>query len=223
MTFAVLSNRPWNSETALRLSTRSLGEFILISDKTELTTANLSDQNVTKIFVAHWSSIIPPEIYASFETIIFHMTDLPFGRGGSPLQNLIVRGYKSTKITALRCTAEVDGGPIYLKEDLSLDGSAEEVFIRADLIIEEMIVRILRENQKPNEQVGSPVFFQRRQSSDSEIPAGLSEAQLYDFIRMLDAPGYPHAYFLIGQTRLVFTQASFVEGVLTARIETQEV
>ena len=223
MTFAVLSNRPWNSETALRLSTRNLGEFIFISDKTELTPANLVDQKVSKIFVAHWSSIIQPEIYDSFETVIFHMTDLPFGRGGSPLQNLIVRGYKSTKITALLCTAEIDGGPIYLKEDLSLDGSAEEVFIRADLIIEEMIVRILQENKKPYEQVGSPVVFQRRKSSESEIPAGLSEAQLYDFIRMLDAPGYPHAYFLIGQTRLVFTQASFVEGVLTARIETQEV
>ena len=25
------------------------------------------------------------------------MTDLPFGRGGSPLQNLIINGYKKTK------------------------------------------------------------------------------------------------------------------------------
>ena len=218
MKFAFLSNRPWNAETALRLNAKGLGEFILFSDKNELTTSNLEDLKITKIFVAHWSSMIPSEIYSSFETIIFHMTDLPFGRGGSPLQNLIVRGYKRTKITALRCTAEIDGGPIYLKEDLLLDGSAEDVFIRADLVIESMIKTILLENLKPYDQVGPPVIFQRRKRTESEIPVGLSQEQLYDFIRMLDAPGYPHAYLLLGHTKLVFTRASFVDGVLSASV-----
>ena len=162
MKFALLSNRPWNAETALRLNAKGLGDFILISDKNDLTSANLEDLNITKIFVAHWSSMIPSEIYSSIETIIFHMTDLPFGRGGSPLQNLIVRGYKRTKITALQCTGDLDGGPIYLKEDLLLDGSAEEIFSRADLIIESMIKTILLENTKPYDQVGPPVIFQRR-------------------------------------------------------------
>ena len=222
MTFALLSSKSWNAKTALRLNTKDLGEFILISDKIELTRANLIKLNIEKIFVAHWSSIIPPEIYDSFETIIFHMTDLPFGRGGSPLQNLIIRGYKNTKISALRCTSEIDGGPIYLKEDLSLDGSAEEIYIRADLIIEKMISTILLEKVRPYEQVGAPVIFQRRQGSDSKIPRGLSQAQLYDFIRMLDAPGYPHAFLLIDRTAYVFTKASYVDSVLTARIEIRE-
>ena len=31
------------------------------------------------------------EIHENYKCIIFHMTDLPFGRGGSPLQNLISR------------------------------------------------------------------------------------------------------------------------------------
>ncbi len=26
-----------------------------------------------------------------FECVCFHMTDVPYGRGGSPLQNLIIR------------------------------------------------------------------------------------------------------------------------------------
>ena len=42
------------------------------------------------------------------------MTDLPFGRGGSPLQNLIVRGYKETMLSAIKCVGEVDAGPIYI-------------------------------------------------------------------------------------------------------------
>ena len=56
------------------------------------------------------------------------MTDLPFGRGGSPLQNLITRGISKTKISALRCNEEIDAGPIYLKRPLSLHGSAEEIY-----------------------------------------------------------------------------------------------
>ena len=43
------------------------------------------------VFFPHWSWLIPEEIHSRFDCVIFHMTDLPYGRGGSPLQNLIVR------------------------------------------------------------------------------------------------------------------------------------
>ena len=42
------------------------------------------------------------------------MTDLPYGRGGSPSKS-IIRGLKTTKITAFKCVAEIDAGPVYLK------------------------------------------------------------------------------------------------------------
>jgi methionyl-tRNA formyltransferase len=79
------------------------------------------------IFFPHWSHRIPPEIYNYFECIIFHMTDVPFGRGGSPLQNLIVRGITRTKLTALRCVKEMDAGPVYMKRELGLEGRAERI------------------------------------------------------------------------------------------------
>ena len=67
------------------------------------------------------------------------MTDLPFGRGGSPLQNLIKNRFSETVITAIECSKEIDAGDIYLKEKLSLNGSAEEIFLRANIIIKRMI------------------------------------------------------------------------------------
>ena len=45
------------------------------------------------VFFPHWSWLIPEDIHGRFECVIFHMTDVPYGRGGSPLQNLIVRGH----------------------------------------------------------------------------------------------------------------------------------
>ncbi len=51
--------------------------------------------------------------FFNFNCVVFHMTDLPFGRGGSPLQNLISRGIYKTKISAIKVVKEIDAGPIY--------------------------------------------------------------------------------------------------------------
>jgi methionyl-tRNA formyltransferase len=138
------------------------------------------------------------------------MTDLPYGRGGTPLQNLIQRGHSSTMLTALRCSAGLDAGPIYGKEPLSLLGTAEEIFIRADGLIEAMIEQIVRECPDPQPQQGDPVLFSRRtpeQSDISSCPAGNLTA-CYDHIRMLDADGYPHAFVEANGLRLEFRRVS---------------
>lgn len=145
-------------------------------------------------FFPHWSWIVPAQVYEAFECVIFHMTDLPYGRGGSPLQNLIVRGHDSTMITALRCVAAMDAGPVYLKRPLSLGGTAEEILVRAGDIIEGMILDILELNPAPRPQTGEPVLFRRRSPEDGEVSNLVDLASLYDHIRMLDADGYPPAH-----------------------------
>ena len=138
------------------------------------------------------------------------MTDLPYGRGGSPLQNLIQRGNSSTMLTALRCCDGLDTGDVYLKQPLDLHGSAEEIFIRADQLIELMIERIVREHPKCTPQIGQPVIFSRRTPSESNL-SHCEEGSLtawYDHIRMLDAEGYPHAFLEINGMRLEFRRVS---------------
>lgn len=100
---------------ARRLTERTGQSFHLITRKEDLTPERLREIAPRTIFFPHWSYLIPPAIHEGWECIIFHMTDLPYGRGGSPLQNLIQRGHRETMLTALRCVAELDAGPIYLK------------------------------------------------------------------------------------------------------------
>ncbi|MDZ7775688.1 MAG: hypothetical protein U5L09_08890 [Bacteroidales bacterium] len=76
--------------------------FKIINKKEELSLELLKKITPEYVFFPHWSYIIPESIFNNYECIVFHMTDLPFGRGGSPLQNLISRGYKETKISALK-------------------------------------------------------------------------------------------------------------------------
>jgi methionyl-tRNA formyltransferase len=202
----LLSSRPWNSALADRLS-RSLDRPVeSITAPAQLTPVAVAAIDPQWIFVPHWSHWIPESIWARWPTVIFHMTDLPYGRGGSPLQNLIQRGHTSTMLTALRCSAGLDAGDIYLKQPLSLHGSAEEIFLRVDGLIEEMIERIVREEPVATPQHGEPVLFSRRTPAQSNL-ASSPEGDLpawYDQIRMLDAEGYPHAFLEMHGMRLEF-------------------
>lgn len=127
--------------------------------------------NLDYIFVPFWSWYIPASIYDNWEVIIFHITALPYGRGGSALQNLIVRGHKDTEISAIRCVKEIDAGDIYTQRYLRIgEGTADEIYDKADRIIrEEMIPFILNAKPKPKPQVGEPVYFERWNCTKKDV------------------------------------------------------
>jgi methionyl-tRNA formyltransferase len=152
--------------------------------------------------------MIPGSVFRNFECIVFHMTDLPYGRGGSPLQNLISLGYEETKISALRVEAGLDTGPVYLKKTLSLLGTAEEIFLRSSFIIGEMIKEILDKRISAQPQVGSSVIFKRRKPEDSDISKLIKIEEVYDYIRMLDGEGYPPAFIETDHFKFEFSRSS---------------
>jgi len=122
------------------------------------------------VFVPFWSWYIPASIYENWEVVIFHMTALPFGRGGSPLQNLIIRGFKETKISAIKCVKEIDAGAIYCQVPMKLDGTADGIYDRADTIIREaMIPFILKHKPEPKPQIGEPVYFERWNCTKEDV------------------------------------------------------
>jgi methionyl-tRNA formyltransferase len=206
-TYVIASSRPWNDGMAERLGARTGLLFRTISKPRELTVEYLAALNPRFVFFPHWSYRIVPEIFERYECVIFHMTDLPFGRGGSPLQNLIIRGIDQTKISALRCVEAMDAGPVYLKKDLDLEGTANEIYARASHRIEEMIIEMIERQPVPVPQVGEPTFFTRRTPSESDLPVTGTSLEIYDFIRMLDADGYPKAFIDAGSFRFEFTHA----------------
>jgi methionyl-tRNA formyltransferase len=205
-------------EFGAELSRLTGQSFVFITDKKELTLDNLRAYKPRYIFFPHWSYIIPAHIFEEFECIIFHMTDVPFGRGGSPLQNLISRGIYETKISALRCEKELDAGNVYLKKPLSLHGSAEEIYIRTAGVIETMIVEIVSQNINPLPQEGEIVVFPRRKPEESNISMIDSLEKVFDYIRMLDADGYPQAYLETEHLRFEFSRASRKSNAIIADV-----
>jgi len=192
-----------------------------ILNKENLTYEKLNEINPEYVFFPHWSYIIPSKIYENFNCIIFHMTDLPFGRGGSPLQNLISRGIYKTKISAIRCSSILDGGDIYLKKDLDLsEGKASEIYAKAGIIVSQMIDEIVSKKMKPTPQKGEPICFKRRTPAESNMSELENLRQVYDYIRMLDAEGYPKAFLINNKKiRFEFNDASFEDGKISAHVE----
>ncbi len=212
MKVIIATIKSWNMEYAKELQRQQEGihTIRIFTKKEELTYNNVHEFDPDYIFLPHWSYYIPEEITERWECIVFHMTDLPYGRGGSPLQNLIVRGHKDTKISAIRVTAQLDGGPVYMKKPLSLEGTAQEIFIRcANVVFHEMIPCFLQEKRNAVPQSGEAVVFKRRKPEDSEIKGDMELSTIYNYIRMLDAEGYPRAYIDYGEYRLQFEEAKF--------------
>lgn len=205
--YVFATTKSWQIEPFKKISDQLPGQWTLITSKDDLTIDLIETINPRYIFFGHWSWIVNENILKKTECVCFHMTDVPFGRGGSPLQNLISRGLSETKLTALKMIKEVDAGPIYDKKSLSLSGTAKDIFERMTPIMFEMMKTIIQLEPEPFPQNGEPVYFERRTPEMSKLPEEGDIERLYDHIRMLDVDTYPSAYIEHGKFRLKLRKA----------------
>ena len=217
--YIVATIKSWNIDQYYNNINKLPGRWTLITSPDGLDIDALYKINPRYVFFPHWSWAVPEEILTKFECVCFHMSDVPYGRGGSPLQNLIVRGHKTTKLTALKMIQDLDAGPVYGKLDLSLNGSAEEIFCRAAELCYIHIKKIIMDEPSPVPQEGKVVVFSRRKPDESVLPYNEDLEKLYDHIRMLDAETYPRAFIDYGNITLEFSGACFYsDDRLEARV-----
>jgi methionyl-tRNA formyltransferase len=218
LSYIVATTKPWNTAQYEKFVSGAEGEWHLVDAPEALTPELIERIGPRYVFFPHWSWKVPAEIFDATECVLFHMTDLPFGRGGSPLQNLIAGGATVTKVSAVRMTAEIDAGAIYLKRPLSLDGAADDIFRRLSLLVFEMIAEIVATNPIAVPQVGAPTYFKRQTPDQSALPDAATPQTLFDHIRMLDADTYPRAFLDFGRWRMEFSRAALSEDGVTANV-----
>ena len=171
------------------------------------------------IFAPHWNERIPMELINRVTTVIFHTAPLPFGRGGSPIQNLLKLGYKESPVNALLAAQDLDAGPILCSKNVSLEGNLDDIFSRLNVSVNSLIRQILIDRPEPSEQVGEVTIFRRRRPEDSELNlAKINLEQLYDQIRMVDGLDYPRAYLDVDKYRLVFANAHIEDSRVVAQV-----
>ncbi len=218
-TYVFAGCKPWYPPLFEKISAEVPGAWHFAASPADITPERVEALAPRYLFFLHWSWKVPPEIFERFECVCFHLGDVPCGRGGSPLQNHIVRGRRSTVLSALRMVGELDAGPVYLKVPFSLEGGAEEIYLRQARLACDMIRRILREPPVPQPQRGEPEIFRRRKPKDSRLPESLPNLDsVHDFLRMLDADGYPKAFLDYGGYRFELCRSSRYHGHVRADV-----
>ena len=216
--YIVASSKDWFKEHPKSEEYEELN-FIEISNKEDLTLEYLEKINPRYIFFTHWNWKVSSEIYKRFECVAFHTAPLPYGRGGSPIQNLILKGLKNSPVCALKMTDILDGGPIYDSLEVSLDGTISEIFSRIAACVEKLILLICQNNPHPIKQNGEVVEFKRLSNSDNELLGNHSFKELYDRIRMVDGLDYPRAFINYGNHKIEFSEACLDGNVLLAKVK----
>ena len=178
------------------------------------------------IFFLHWRWKVPPEIVNKYPCIGFHLGKLPHEGGGSPLQWRILEGQRDACLTEFRMTENMDEGPTLNERTVSLHGSAEEIYARAMREAADMIHwRISNPPAPPLPVMGERKFYPRRKPEDSRIPTGghVLLSDVYDWIRCVDADGYPRAFLEYGGLRFEFERAVLYDGRIKADVTITEI
>ena len=218
MKYIVAGVGNWNRQIFLEKKNQFVGDWRFVDSPEGLLNV-LNSFQPRYIFFPHWRWIVTEDILNQYECICFHMTDLPYGRGGSPLQNLIIRGHKDTMLSAIRMEKGLDTGPIYAKLPLKLYGTAQEIYIRATYLIWDLINKFINEKLNPIPQTGEVITFKRRKPDESLLPKSEDLEKIYDYIRMLDADGYPLAFINHENYKIQFSKAKIENGKLVATAE----
>ena len=216
--YIVASSKNWFFEYPKSKEYENLS-IINITSKKELNIDYLSKINPRYIFFPHWSWKVDSTILNNFECIAFHTAPLPYGRGGSPIQNLIINGYEESPLCALQMTNELDAGPIYKKRNISLKGSLDEIFCRLAINCEKIILEMCENEPLPSKQKGNSYVFKRLKEEDNKLDFNLSIKEIYDRIRMVDSNEYNKAYIELGNYKIEFSKAKKTADKLIAQIK----
>ena len=121
---------------------------------------------------------------------------MPYGRGGSPIQNLIKRGFSNSPIYALKANNKLESGKIIMSDNISLNGKLDDIFFR----MSDKTFKIIKKIEKKNklnfrDQKGKVKVFKRLSNKENLIFEN-NLKKIHDKIRMLDSKFYLKAHIL---------------------------
>ncbi|KKN80845.1 hypothetical protein LCGC14_0325090 [marine sediment metagenome] len=134
---------------------------------------------------------------------VVHASDLPKGRGFSPVVWQILEGQNSIPVTMIDVVKAADAGRICMQKTIFLDGSELNTEIRNKLgqTIVEMCFQTVDDSKSPifRDQVGSGSWYNRRTKNDSELDPHRTIAEQFNLLRVVDNDNYPAFFILNGQ------------------------
>ncbi len=165
-----------------------------------LVNSSLDVKNGDILFLISCLEIIQKDVRSKFKhTLVIHESDLPHGKGWSPIQWEILNGANSIIITLLDAEDNVDSGDIWEKRTVNFEGHElsdeinKKIFpIKLDLM--DFAIKSMNTIKKISQQNIVEPHFSKRTPKDSEIDVNKSIREQFNLLRIADNKRYP-CYF----------------------------
>ena len=150
--------------------------------------------------------LMPDAVRGRFKhVLVVHESDLPNGRGWSPLTWQILEGENGIPVTLFEAEADVDSGPIYAQQWMQFEGHEliDELRAAQASATRELCRWFVDEYpesaQQAQSQSGAPTYYQRRRPADSELDVEKSLADQFNQLKVVDNERYPAFFTMHGE------------------------
>jgi methionyl-tRNA formyltransferase len=185
--------RPW---VAKWISAHGENEVAVID---RLAAANGGDALV--LLACH--EIAAPAVRERYDrTYVTHASDLPQGRGWSPLVWGVLQGRSEIVLSLMEAADPVDSGRIYQKFRCPIEKTDlwDELNSKlAKLTLEALDFLVSHPSAEPIPQSGEPTWLRRRGPEDSRLDPDASIASQFDLLRVCDPQRFPAFFDLFGE------------------------
>jgi methionyl-tRNA formyltransferase len=170
------------------------------------------------LFLVSCSEIVTEKVKEKYgKTLVIHASNLPVGRGWSPLIWQVLAGQQEIVVSLLEAGQRVDTGDIWAQEVIRIPATAlhdeiNEILFQVELKLLDYAVAnaevVEPRRQDPNTK---PTYFERRTPAHSEIDAFRSIAEQFDLIRVCDPKRYPAFFYYKGEKFMITVEKVDVE------------
>lgn len=160
------------------------------------------------VFVLGYTKILKEPFLSNNKNIfLVHESDLPLGKGFSPVQWQILEGKNKIKVSLLELSKELDSGDIVNQMDLVLNGTElyEEIRLAQANVTFKLIKNFLETypNFIRKSQTGVSTFYKRRKPIDSELDINKTLKDQFPLLRIGNNRKWPSFFKFKGCTYII--------------------
>ena len=182
--------------------TKFLDNFIKFKKIKIINNCKLISKQAHVIFVISYYKIIPlTNLKKNNNIFVIHDSDLPKGRGMSPLFNQILNRKKKIVTTIFKCEKNIDDGKIVLKKtfnypDTLIYDEIKSLQMKNNIFMIKNFINYFNQKKiKLKDQKGKPTYFSKISEKKNNINKKKSIISQFDRIRTRDNK-YFRAYFV---------------------------
>ena len=139
--------------------------------------------------------------------LVVHESDLPHGKGWSPVTWQVLEGKDRIPVTLFEASEKIDAGIIYQQDYIILEGHEllDEIKDKQGKITNNLIIDFIKRYPDINgrEQVGDSTYYSRRGPEDSKLDPHKTIAEQFNLLRVVDNDRYPAYIELKGHKYLL--------------------